>query len=343
MTEPLTQSPAERLMTFVSRQFPGRTARIESLPGDASTRAYFRLFAEGESYIAATYAEAFDSANFPYLDVTELFLEAGIAVPRVVAADGAAGVVLQEDLGDRRFQDALTAMTPEERAGAYRAAADIIIDFQKTTPLAEKRDSIAWRLAFDDEKLFWEMNYFFRNYCVRYRKLDITPEYEAILLGELFALSHRLANVRRVVCHRDYHARNLMVQGTNLRVIDHQDARMGPATYDIVSLVGDPYAALEPDFRDELVNHFWEAHVAAFGTTYYADRAAFDAEYHLMMIQRMIKAVGTYAFQAAVRNNPLYVGYIPHAFAAAAKSLAHVAGMPETTELVMKEVGSLES
>lgn len=335
----LTQSPAERLTGFVSKQFPGRTVRIEALPGDASTRAYFRLFADGETYIAATYAEAFAEADFPYLDVTDLFAEAGIAVPRVVAADGAAGVVLQEDLGDRRLQDALTTMTPEERTAAYEAAVDLIVEFQKATPLAERRDSIAWRLAFDDEKLFWEMNYFFRNYCVRYRKLDITPEYEAVILGELFALSHRLANVRRVVCHRDYHARNLMCQGNTLRVIDHQDARMGPASYDIVSLVGDPYAALDPDFQAALVDRFWNAHLAAFGTTYYADRAAFDAEYHLMMIQRMIKAVGTYAFQAAVRNNPVYVGYIPHAFAAVAKSLALVADLPETTALVTESLG----
>ena len=52
-----------------------------------------------------------------------------------------------------------------------------------------------------------------------------------------------LAGQPRVFVHRDYHSRNLMVDGARLGVIDFQDALMGPATYDLASLLRDAYIA----------------------------------------------------------------------------------------------------
>jgi aminoglycoside/choline kinase family phosphotransferase len=342
MPDSLSVSPAERLARFASKQFPGTFVRIESMPGDVSTRAYFRIEAAGERMIAAVYAEAFDETNFPFLDVTRLFSDCGVAVPRVLAADGAAGVILQEDLGDVRLQDALADMSDAEKFAAYRQANDLIIQFQKTTEPARRADSVAWRLVFDEEKFFWEMQYFYKNYFVNHRRAPLSPEREALLLGELFALCRRLASVKRVVCHRDYHSRNLMRQGDRLRVIDHQDARLGPATYDAVSLIGDPYADLPVALQDDLKRDFREKFFEAFADAHYANRDEFEAEYALMMIQRMLKAVGTYAHQAAVRNNPSYLGYVPVAFNAAARALAQVADMP-VAAAVIEEIVAQET
>ena len=49
-----------------------------------------------------------------------------------------------------------------------------------------------------------------------------------------------------MLCHRDYHSRNLMLHGGALYIIDFQDARIGPDTYDLVSLLRDSYVDL-PD------------------------------------------------------------------------------------------------
>ena len=53
-----------------------------------------------------------------------------------------------------------------------------------------------------------------------------------------------LAAEPRVLCHRDYHSRNLMLHDDRLYIIDFQDARMGPDTYDLVSLLRDSYVDL---------------------------------------------------------------------------------------------------
>ena len=71
---------------------------------------------------------------------------------------------------------------------------------------------------------------------------------ERAALAEEFARAGReLSGEPRVVCHRDYHSRNLMVHDGRLGVIDFQDARLGPDTYDLVSLLRDSYVELEPD------------------------------------------------------------------------------------------------
>ncbi|MFQ3582797.1 MAG: phosphotransferase [Chloracidobacterium sp.] len=326
--------PTDKLTAFLSDHFSPEPISLEPLLGDASTRMYFRIRQAEATYIAAVYAEPFDAKAWAYVDVTNLFQEAGIPVPQVLAVDERCGVVLQQDIGDCRLQDALLTEPELTRQVDYDIALRLIVDIQKTTPIARAKDSIAWQQAFDDEKLFWEMSYFFRNYVERYRQLPLSAELEALTLGELFALTYRLARVPRVVCHRDYHARNLMRHAGRLWVIDHQDARLGPATYDLASLLGDPYAALEDDVQAAFKERFWELHSAAFGNQYYASQKQFEHEYQLMLVQRLLKAVGTYAYQFAVRSNPVYLGYIPIALRTTAKALERIADLPLTTRLV---------
>ena len=70
------------------------------------------------------------------------------------------------------------------------------------------------------------------------------------------AIVETLAAEPRVLCHRDYHSRNLMLHDGRLYIIDFQDARMGPDTYDLVSLLRDSYVDLPEQTVDELIAYF---------------------------------------------------------------------------------------
>ena len=59
-----------------------------------------------------------------------------------------------------------------------------------------------------------------------------------------------------MLCHRDYHSRNLMLHDGQLYMIDFQDARMGPDTYDLVSLLRDAYVDLTAQQVEELIAFF---------------------------------------------------------------------------------------
>ena len=115
-------------------------------------------------------------------------------------------------------------------------AIDLLILIQTEASKVVPPDTDAARLAFDKEKLSWELA-FFRRYYGNYRQLPL-PEDQG-LIEECNRLAEELASYPRFLCHRDYHVRNLMVKDEEVHIIDFQDARQGPALYDLVSLLKD--------------------------------------------------------------------------------------------------------
>ena len=101
-----------------------------------------------------------------------------------------------------------------------------------------------YRIAFDVEKLTWELEFFVKHYLMAYKGFDPSDEERDILRREWAEIVEELAGEPRVLCHRDYHSRNLMLHDGQLYMIDFQDARMGPDTYDLVSLLRDSYVDL---------------------------------------------------------------------------------------------------
>ena len=95
-----------------------------------------------------------------------------------------------------------------------------------------------------------------------------------------------------------------MVHDGQLYVIDFQDARMGPDTYDLASLLRDSYV----DITDGELDGFLAYFLAARGA---ADAVAFRRRFDLMAVQRNLKALGTFGHQAAARGNPIYIQYMP--------------------------------
>ena len=106
----------------------------------------------------------------------------------------------------------------------------------------------------------------------------------------------------RVLCHRDYHSFNLMLdKHDRLRIVDHQDARMGPASYDLVSLLLDRVLAMPPlaEIRERRL--FLLAARDRLGLEPY-DPDEFAREFRLMTVQRCLKACGTFSYQTGVRG-----------------------------------------
>ncbi len=101
----------------------------------------------------------------------------------------------------------------------------------------------------------WELNFFVKHFLEAYRGVTLSTAAREALIEEWQTIAGELASDPRVLCHRDYHSRNLMLHDRRLCIIDFQDARMGPDTYDLASLLRDSYVDLpdreidEPDPR----------------------------------------------------------------------------------------------
>ena len=298
-TSPFDVSAAERLLKFLEGHgIKGKL--IVPLTPDASTRNYFRIPWQKGRAVAAVYPEPFDPDFHPYLDVTRLFLESGIPVPAIYAVDGESGVIIQEDLGDRQLFGIYQEAEKDKCDDYKERAVNLIAQIQKATDAAHEKQSISSRLAFDEAKLSWELDFFVEHYFGSLLGETLRHAEAAELKAELNDIAAELAARPRVLCHRDFHAANLMVDGDDkLRIVDHQDARMGPVTYDLVSFLLD--RRLEPPSLAELRAYrlllLEERRVLGLPAL---DPDEVAQEFRLMTIQRGLKAVGTFSYQTAV-------------------------------------------
>jgi hypothetical protein len=299
-------SPTDRLLDFLHAQGinPQRTKDhgVIALTPDASTRNYFRIPWKKGKAVAAVYPEPFDPDFHPYLDVTRLFLDSNIPVPEIFAVDGGTGIIVQEDLGDQQLCQVYEVATPDECEDYKERAISIIARIQKATERAHKVKSISSRLAFDEAKLSWELDFFVEHYFQSLRAETLSRAEAAELKTELNDISAELSAAPRVLCHRDYHTANLMLDSRNqLRVVDHQDARMGPASYDLVSFLLDrqPVPPSLAELRAYRLHLLEERRLQGLEPL---DPDEFAREFRLMTIQRGLKAVGTFSYQTAING-----------------------------------------
>ena len=112
--------------------------------------------------------------------------------------------------------------------------------------------------ALDADRFLFELHFFREHYIEGLRGLRFGPR-ETMELDRFFrSLAEEAAAPPKVLCHRDFHSRNLMVQTGRLRLVDFQDARLGPVPYDLASLLRDSYIVLPEKTREGLFEAFLE-------------------------------------------------------------------------------------
>jgi len=153
----------------------------------------------------------------------------GLQVPTVEAWDPAQGFVLLSDFGDTLL---LEVLTPETADHFYTLAMHniaVLQSFKETLP------------RFDEAHIRQELGVFREWFVEKLLGHALTPSDEALLAQWNQQLIDNITTQPQVAIHLDYHARNLMVLKEGLGIIDFQDAKIGPITYDAVSLLKDAY------------------------------------------------------------------------------------------------------
>ncbi|HKS27337.1 MAG TPA: phosphotransferase [Pyrinomonadaceae bacterium] len=332
-----------RLGRFLEEKRLGSDKDILALTPDASTREYFRIPWKRRTAIAAVYPEPFDPEVHPYLDVTRLFLSAELPVPEVYEVEAASGIIVQEDLGDQQLRLYFESASEEDAESYMERAISLIAAIQAATGKAYELRSIASHLAFDEAKLSWELSFFMEHYFGSLRGEHLSHGEAAELKAELNDLAAELAARPRVLCHRDYHSSNLLVdQQGSLRIVDHQDARMGPASYDLVSLLLDrqPEPPSMAEVRAQRLFFLEERRRRGLDSL---DPDEFAREFRLMTVQRGLKAIGTFSYQTAVcGRGETYAQFIRPTFQIVLQAAEWLERFPALRAMIKKAVMSTE-
>jgi aminoglycoside/choline kinase family phosphotransferase len=129
-----------------------------------------------------------------------------------------------------------------------------------------------------------------------------------------------------------------MLSDDSLYIIDFQDARMGPDTYDLVSLLRDSYVDISDHVLDELIAYF----LALKGQAADASAAGrFRRRFDLMALQRNLKALGTFGYQTITRRNPVYIQYVPRTLRYARTNLETYPRFARLHELLAEHIEEL--
>jgi aminoglycoside/choline kinase family phosphotransferase len=318
--------------TLVAATVEGRLplqARLKSLTplaGDASNRRYFRIELTGgaaRSVILMQLAEpeafkqseeavsgaAHQIAELPFLNILSYLSKAGVSVPRLYHYDQAAGLLYLEDFGDLTLSEACREVSATDLEAHYMQAVDALAHMQATATTLADSNCLASHRSFDVPLLMWEFDHFLEYGIVARQGKPMCADDYVPIRRSFETIAESLAGQPRVFVHRDYHSRNLMVDGNRLGVIDFQDALMGPATYDLASLLRDAYIELDEALIGRLIDRFLDrlATHREIGT----DREAFRRLFDITSIQRNLKAAGRFVYIDRVKGNPKFLADIP--------------------------------
>ncbi len=278
------------------------------------------------SSIGMILASPFDEKELPFINVQAHFRAIGLPVPEIYAADPESGLLLLEDGGDRTLETVWNAGGWEAARPFYEEAIRLLAALRRAPVENEEPKRLALGHGFDEALFIRELHMTRR--CA-FEGLCGLPALEVDFELPFTALAEALCELPYTLTHRDYHSRNLMARekySTGLLVLDFQDARLGPAVYDIASLVFDSYVPLPEEGRRALVAQF---RAESGAEELFPAPEAFDSALCLTGLQRNLKAIGTFACQKTERGNPRYLRHIP---LAATHVRRHLAALPEWSE-----------
>jgi aminoglycoside/choline kinase family phosphotransferase len=266
---------------------------VTVLAAEASFRQFYRLQSGEDSWILMD-SPPDKERNDAFCELAGIFAAAGLPVPRVIAAQAAAGWYLLSDLGRRDFE---AAYADGDQDAALDAAIDALtilqrVDHPAIAPYTRERFA-------DELNIFTE--WFLNGLLDQRLPAAIGSRFEQLIA--------RTQQQPQCCVHRDYHCRNLLFSARGeLGIVDFQDALIGPVGYDLASLLHDCY------------HEFPEATIAAGCESYLRhpdnvlpagyDAQRFRKDVDFCAIQRQLKAIGIFARLAQRDSKTSHLRYI---------------------------------
>ena len=263
------------MKNWVAHQLPSAVRDHSPLPVEASHRVFYRVDTDTGRFVVMSSPPELEN-NTRFVEFARRLLDLGIPVPQILAFSPAHGYVLMTDLGD---SDLRTVYETPDRDAALNAALDVLITLQQAPIDGFKPYSL--------DRLHDELAIF--STFLAAPAVHRAPDSRDALADAFARLAERVYAQPRCLIHRDFHCRNLLFNNDRLGVVDFQDALIGPASYDIASLLHDCYY----EFSDTEREHWLATFQAA--SPHWTDLDTLRHAVEVTALQRQLKALGIFA------------------------------------------------
>lgn len=319
----LNQWLDQQLPTLFAAQGWGAVpvATLTPASSDASFRRYFRWQGAGRSLIVMDAPPPQEDCG-PFVKVGELLGGAGVNVPLVLAADLQRGFLLLNDLGRQTYLEVIDADNADR---LFADALEALLAFQRL-PMQAPLPS------YDEALLRRELQLFPEWYVQRHLGVEWDAAQQAAWQRVCALLIDSALAQPKVLVHRDYMPRNLMLSVPNPGVLDFQDAVYGPVTYDVTCLFKDAFLSWPEARVQGWLEGYWRQARAA-GIPVQDEFDEFLRASDLMGVQRHLKVIGIFARICHRDGKPRYLGDVPRFFAYIAAVLARRPELGELGEL----------
>jgi len=285
--------------------------KIRAIEKGGSDRKFYRIHCGADPATARLILVKYNlerEENRHYVQIAQFLDRQGIRVPKIYFHDPAEGLIWIEDLGERDlcFYQHESWLV---RRAFYESALDQIVKLHSLpeSVCVEMKEHLP--AEFNAALYRWEQKYFFQNCLGRYFSISESQRKKLAALPGLREIAKHLASLPRVLVHRDFQSQNIIIRNGQAHLIDFQGMRPGLAEYDLASLFYDPYVDLTEAERTELIAYYREQQLKN-GNTIDAD---FDLDLRLCAMQRLMQALGAYAFLGLVKGHKHFLQYIPNA------------------------------
>ncbi|HKB70834.1 MAG TPA: phosphotransferase [Thermoanaerobaculia bacterium] len=295
------EARVRRLCSEAGLSFSG----LSPLAGDVGQRRYFRGRAGSGTVIAALYPEGQEEAGRRWARVRDA-LSPSVRVPMLLAAEPGGALHLIEDLGDRPLSS-VWSDSPGRRGERHARAAAV------AAAIAAVPDPGA-NPPFSADFFFTEMEKSRESFFTSFAREPLAAGERSVHDEFARALASEIAGHPRTFVHRDFHLDNLLEVGGGIGVIDFQDARPGPDSYDLASLTGERAALVSPDPAAAA------AAVEAFASAA-RPREGFEGRLRRVALQRGWKAAGTFAKVCSEGRGGVYGRFLAPQIAAVLRNL----------------------
>lgn len=299
----------QQLNLWLTEQAPGLFARlgwapppaVELTPAstDASFRRYFR-WQVGEHSLVVMDAPPPQEDCAPFVAIAGLLQQAGVNVPQIHLADLAQGFLAMSDLGRQTY---LQVIDEHNADALFERALSALLQLQKKAPGQGLP-------PYDEALLRRELQLFPEWYVQRHLGLGLTPRQERLWQESCDLLVASALAQPRVLVHRDYMPRNLMLSEPNPGVLDFQDAVFGPVTYDVTCLFKDAFVSWPAQRVMGWLESYWRQ-ALDLGLPVPADFQDFLRFSDLMGVQRHLKVIGIFSRICHRDGKPHYLADVP--------------------------------